>query len=648
MSIKEMYLLKEEIYVKIKELETKFFNEITKKNSEINFNLNIFDEKVNSILNSNKEMIDSVTNQKMNFDKLNELESKTGSMDEDIITHKIQIKNILSEINRLRIKYDKIISDNIYIPGYVGPGTEFVNLGELIINLYVDVKKIKEEKDKIKKESKELKSKLDTMLKNLASIVENNSTRIREYAISKDREIEKMLDNKFKKYEEKSSETNQNLLKAQNKLEEKLRQISYELGKFTNEQSDISILNNRIEEINKKEEEISNNLYYALLEVKEVKKIKKDLSEQIKIINIKLEDIKKNRNRKIENKTIDDKMLNSNLKPNKSNTNLKSKNNKKNIKNRNKNNDNFFISNTNIKNFETNIKNNLPNLNSQNKTFFPNNFINKMYNKDESKTTLSFNKDPKQEFNKKMELKFNENLDSDKKLFLNENKNIVTAPNLKVRDISNNIKSDLEVNVNLNLEKEIKKNSYLLNNKMNIKENIFQKTINNFRIDKNESKNERNKIISYSGLKNFLKSNDNNSNEPNLRMSIDYIKKNSEKMVSISEYANLKKSNINQKKLFNSDLMQRNMQTYPPKNFNTVDCNLVNLNKIDVPNINDNNINDNSNNDIFYNSFPKRKINSVNESRSVKTKDLVIKTNRTFNSSKNIKNKYKNIFSGIF
>ena len=31
MSIKEMYLLKEEIYVKIKELETKFFNEITKK-----------------------------------------------------------------------------------------------------------------------------------------------------------------------------------------------------------------------------------------------------------------------------------------------------------------------------------------------------------------------------------------------------------------------------------------------------------------------------------------------------------------------------------------------------------------------------------------------------------------------------------------
>ena len=129
-----------------------------------------------------------------------------------------------------------------------------------------------------------------------------------------------------------------------------------------------------------------------------------------------------------------------------------------------------------------------------------------------------------------------------------------------------------------------------------------------------------------------MKSNDNNSNEPNLRMSIDYIKKNPEKMVSISEYANLKKSNINQKKLFNSDLMQRNMQTNPPKSFNTVDCNLVNLNKIDVPNINDNNIND----------------NSVNESRSVKTKDLVIKTNRTFNSSKNIKNKYKNIFSGLF
>lgn len=53
MSNKDMILFKNEILDKLRELETKFFTEITRKNSEINLNLSTFSEKVNSIMDSN-------------------------------------------------------------------------------------------------------------------------------------------------------------------------------------------------------------------------------------------------------------------------------------------------------------------------------------------------------------------------------------------------------------------------------------------------------------------------------------------------------------------------------------------------------------------------------------------------------------------
>ena len=67
---KELYLFKNEIYNKIRELEKNFSIELKNKNLEINTNLSTFNEKVTSILESNKLMIESITNQNYNFEKI--------------------------------------------------------------------------------------------------------------------------------------------------------------------------------------------------------------------------------------------------------------------------------------------------------------------------------------------------------------------------------------------------------------------------------------------------------------------------------------------------------------------------------------------------------------------------------------------------
>jgi len=303
MSNKENILFKNEVLNKIRELESKFFTEISRKNAEINYNLTTFNEKVNSILDSNKKMIESVTSQKFNFEKIKELESRIKYIDEAITTHDIKINFITSEIEKMRFRYDKIISENILIPGYIGAGCNFKNLKDFIVSSMADIKKLKDEKDLIKREENELKSRVESKMKNITSMVEYNSKRIKDYSYTKEHEIESMLDDKFKSYKEKSLQSDKKLIEIQNNLEEKIKEISHEIGKINNKKSDInSFISDRFEEINKKEEEINQKLFLAFYEVKEFQKMKKDLSEEIKNIYSKIDYISKNSNQEKEKK----------------------------------------------------------------------------------------------------------------------------------------------------------------------------------------------------------------------------------------------------------------------------------------------------------------------------------------------------------
>jgi hypothetical protein len=151
---KEMYLFKNEIYNKIREIEVKLSNELKTKNLEINANLTTFNEKVSSILESNKLMIESITKQNYNFEKIEKLEISKKAMNEMIFSHKLKITNIYSEINKIKYRFDKMLNENILIPGYVGPGNEFKNFAEFVISTVKEIKKLKEEKDQMKKDNR--------------------------------------------------------------------------------------------------------------------------------------------------------------------------------------------------------------------------------------------------------------------------------------------------------------------------------------------------------------------------------------------------------------------------------------------------------------------------------------------------------------
>lgn len=646
MSNKEMHLFKDEILNKLRELESKFFNEVSKKNSALNFNLNNFNEKVNSIIESNTKMIETVTSQKLNFEKIAQLDTSRKNMDEILTTHGVKISSLNSEIDKMRFKYDKLIGENLIIPGFIGVGCSFRNLREFIVNSIVDIRKLKEEKEIIKRQEKELKSKVELMLKNMTSMVEYNSARIREYTNSKDHEIEDMVNDRLKKHDEKTLESNQKLIDTQNVLEEKIKEISNEIGKINSSKEDInSVINMRFEEINKREEEMNEKLYLALFEVKEVQKMKKELAEEIKNIYSKMDSMDKNK--KPENKNennLKDKSISTNLHIN---TNYNITNNDRQIYN--------------IKSSGYSKKDDLPNLNTQTKVVQNNNnsFLNK-------------NVVIKTDYDNIVSNNFSLNSISSKKFVLKEEDFFKTKQNLKIKNLNEKI---------------------ILSQKKEIKEELFKNNLNNVQIEKIEIRNDDAKILSKKSIKHFFDSLETHSIGPKLKLAnLEYKKKVSDKLLSMSDDEDLKKSkennkvsikfnnrmiktlnnkdsednNINVKiRNYNSknnkyindvknnimnyikdsnnsnntnvDTVNKNVQT-PSRKIKSVDCNLINLNLLEVPNINDNNKSDDSNNnEMFLRTLNGRKINSVDaKRRKKKSNSQYDKTSNKFFSSKNI------------
>ena len=664
MSNKDMILFKNEVLDKLRELESKFFTEISRKNSEININLSTFNEKVNSILDSNRKMIESVTNQKLNFEKIKELDSNWKHIDEVLTTHNIKISSITSEMDKLKFRYDKIISENLDISGYIGPGCNFRNLKEFIVSSIADMRKLKEEKEIIKREEKELRTKVELMMRNITNMVEFNSTRIKEYKNSTDQMIENMLDDKFKNYNEKSLQSNQKLMENQNILEDKIKEISNEIGKINNLKNDVnSVVNKKFEEINKKEEEMNQKLYLALYEVKEVQKMKKELAEEIKSIYLKMDSINQNKTRISTQENIIKTEVNSSKKALiKTNYSIKNNHNDKNIQK--------------IKSFGSMIKNDLPSLNNQS---IQNN--NKANIEPGNKTITK---------NIKKELNFIPNSFSDKKFALKENDFMKTTQNLKIKSINGKF-SLCKNNKESPLIKSIKNNNINDNsndNEKKTKEEILQTTLNNIKIDKIKIKNDE-QILSDKSIKNFFTTLETHSIEPKLKLAnLEYNKKITEKMLSISNDEDSKRNNENkilnkmdknnnyigalnnnrkngdntlhnknainlnlnkyinnlknQKryniiKKYNDDLKDLNVVTVEKKiqtsrDFNTVDCCMVNLNLLDVPNINNNKLNNSYKNRI---NSSVRKINSVDSKRKKRNSHLNEKTNFKFYSSNN-------------
>ena len=89
-----------------------------------------------------------------------------------LVTHEIRINNNIKDISNFSSKFDKIISDNIFIPGFIGPSCQYKTLSDYINSNIEEMNRMKVEKEVVKKEQKEYKIKMESFIKQMVLLNE--------------------------------------------------------------------------------------------------------------------------------------------------------------------------------------------------------------------------------------------------------------------------------------------------------------------------------------------------------------------------------------------------------------------------------------------------------------------------------------------
>ena len=252
--------LKEEILSQLKQEQEKFMQNVERKMEEHN---NALHESIKK-LEENKGFVEKILSNKYYFEKIESLDKISSKLNDGILAHEIRISKNIDDINALRTKYDKIIIDNLLLPGQIGPSCQFKNLSQYIKNNIYDMTRMKADNEIIKNIGNELKMKHENNTKNITDLINNSVTRSNQYTDSRLNDCIFVLENKLKEMNEKLMEMRMKSIQSQEKLQEDMENFKQNFKELTKIQDNkILTFSNMVEALNLRlpeEEDILNSI----------------------------------------------------------------------------------------------------------------------------------------------------------------------------------------------------------------------------------------------------------------------------------------------------------------------------------------------------------------------------------------------------
>ena len=244
---------KDEIFKKIRLLEKKLMDEIKTKYAQLNENNQKLDNKISFINDNTDSLLDFVTSQKLNIEKVEELEISKNKAEQNISMHDIKLKNLALEINKMKSKYDKIFEESLQVPGYVGPACQFKNISEYIQNNILEFSKLKNDRDQMKVENIEVKNRLDNILKSTLNLIDSTILRCQNYTDNKHENMKNILNNKLVEVSEKNMELRAQISKNELQNERQIEKVNSDIEKLSLIKNELAtLIGQNIEEINDK------------------------------------------------------------------------------------------------------------------------------------------------------------------------------------------------------------------------------------------------------------------------------------------------------------------------------------------------------------------------------------------------------------
>ena len=251
---------KEDLIEKIEALEKKIMNKLNAKETEIKDELTNLKEKSTSILQKSEILLNNYSNDKLRDTKIADFETFKNKVNDMMISHDIRINNNIRDISNLTSKYDKMFTENIFVPGFVGPSCQYKSLSDYISFNINEVSRLKVEKDEIKKEQKEYRAKMDHFMKQMLVLNESAVVRSREYTNGKQKDFEALIGTKLEPLNDKIFRFYELSSKFQSKAEKEINNFRDDIKRILKIKEElIEIMNERenkikmeLDELNKK------------------------------------------------------------------------------------------------------------------------------------------------------------------------------------------------------------------------------------------------------------------------------------------------------------------------------------------------------------------------------------------------------------
>ena len=238
-----------------------------------------------------------------NIEKIENLEKFKNKTESTILAQNIRINKSLDEISDIKAKYDKIIIENLTIPGFVGHSCKYKNLSEFIISNLKENDKNENQYNNLNNEIVSLKQKTDNLLKMYFGIFDKIFDRANKLIENKNGDLKIALGKKLEEIMDKISEIKLKDIENKMNLENHLKQfklftedvygfkehldkldakIEQKLNKNNNEREEENnnVKNNVINASKEKIVDIKKSIIKYKKEKEESKKISKTLEER--------------------------------------------------------------------------------------------------------------------------------------------------------------------------------------------------------------------------------------------------------------------------------------------------------------------------------------------------------------------------------
>ena len=320
--------MRNEFLVTIKQVQKELTKKFDEQNKIFTSSMNDINEKINEFPKMNSSLTEATANISIILDKLDDIESFKKKAESQLITHDIRLNNTIKDLGDSKFKYDKIFIDNLTLPGFIGPQSQFKTLSDYIYNNIQIVTNLSTLKDQMKDDLDYLKSKYENMSNDITILVGTIIDRCNNYSDNKDKILEDELKCEIKSNSEKiveirmqnakdaiifekknkelKDELDNNLLSIKSEIYDKNKELKENWDNILSIKEEIENKLNGIVESNNKENN-SNNLIQKFEQMNfEFVKIKNNVEKILKFIN----DLKlKNNNYKNINKNIREKLI---------------------------------------------------------------------------------------------------------------------------------------------------------------------------------------------------------------------------------------------------------------------------------------------------------------------------------------------------